>query len=247
MISGMANDNPPSSELVQCHNCDRMIGRLEPKLVWQQLTVCADCYQRLSGVASATASAASGNAPAAGERTEVTPIETEVFNGHPSVMVYLGSLFLGMLAVALGVIGVIYFWPDKDAFGLAMQLASGVAILCGVILFLTRLLQSTYITYRLTSQRLFVTTGILAKKTVETELFRVRDISLQQSLVERILRIGTVKAVTTDKDIAQMDFRGIRNPVRVKELLRQHVMEARQRTRTRDMDVADIEQNGTTL
>jgi uncharacterized membrane protein YdbT with pleckstrin-like domain len=122
-----------------------------------------------------------------------------------------------------------------------------LVIVGGLILALVRYLQMAYIKYRLSSQRLFVTTGILARRTVETELFRVRDISVRQSLLQRMLGIGTIDALTTDKDIKQMEFLGIHSPLKVKESLRQHVMEARQRTRTRDLDVADVDQGGTIL
>jgi membrane protein YdbS with pleckstrin-like domain len=170
-----------------------------------------------------------------------THVEAIVFQGHPNILIYIGSLSLAALVTVLGLIGLVYFRGDHGFMNAAMWYLSLAGMLGGLITFGVRYLQIEFIKYRLSNQRLFITTGILSRKTVETELFRVRDISVHQSLIERMIGIGTIHALTTDKDIPEMYFRGINEPLKIKEVLRQHVMEARQRTRTRDLDVADVD------
>jgi membrane protein YdbS with pleckstrin-like domain len=280
--------------ITNCGNCDRTIGRLEPRFVWQSHTVCQECFTRLSGarpapqmasepaatplatppatqvhvppvyapqsanvvapppVSHATLTSATRPAGAAHPVNEIPAAldphaEKIVFEGHPAILIYLGSLSLAAIVAILGLVGWIYFFKETAWYGSFMRWVCIAAMLGGLITFGVRYLQIEYIKYRLSNQRLFITTGILARKTVETELFRVRDISVHQSLIERMLGIGTIHALTTDKDIPEMNFRGIPEPLKVKEAMRAHIMEARQRTRTRDLDVADVDGNNTLL
>jgi hypothetical protein len=44
--------------------------------------------------------------------------------------------------------------------------------------------------YRLTTQRLFAETGLIAKNLEEVELFRVKDVTLRQGVLDRLLGVG---------------------------------------------------------
>lgn len=87
----------------------------------------------------------------------------------------------------------------------------------GVII---RILQTHY---RLTSQRLFIERGILSRTMDQTELIRVDDVRMQQSFVQRIFKIGTVLMMTTDVTDKSVVIDGIKDPVRVAELIRQQM------------------------
>ncbi|WP_379131643.1 PH domain-containing protein [Paenibacillus sp. sgz500958] len=75
-------------------------------------------------------------------------------------------------------------------------------------------------TYTITSQRIRVKTGLIAKKFEEVELLRVRDLAVQQSVMDRILRIGTLTVFSEDTSSPQLNFRKIRDPQTVKDVLR---------------------------
>ncbi len=63
----------------KCENCGRVIGKLETPYVWTGNIVCAECHQRLSGIARTAAPATSGaaspfvmlNCPNCGGKLEV--------------------------------------------------------------------------------------------------------------------------------------------------------------------------------
>ena len=83
--------------------------------------------------------------------------------------------------------------------------------------------------YRLTTQRLFVQTGLVAKKLEEVELFRVKDVTLDQGFVQRLLGVGTIVVLSTDDTAPRLELAGIRRPVEVKESVRGAFRAARQR------------------
>ena len=94
--------------------------------------------------------------------------------------------------------------------------------------------------YHLTSQRLRVTRGLLNRKIVEIELFRIRDLTIEQGIIQRLLTLGTVKAISTDEDAKVVLLSGIKDAMKVKEDLRTFVMQARKATGTRDMDMSVV-------
>ena len=60
-------------------------------------------------------------------------------------------------------------------------------------------------------------------KDEEALLYRVRDISLQRSLWQRIFKVGTVTLVSSDKSTPVITLKNIKDPVKVKELIHQSV------------------------
>lgn len=78
-------------------------------------------------------------------------------------------------------------------------------------------------TYTITSQRIMVKTGLIGKDLEEIELLRVNDFSVEQSILERILGIGTLTVFSDDASSPQLLFRKIRKAQSVKDILRQAV------------------------
>jgi uncharacterized membrane protein YdbT with pleckstrin-like domain len=94
---------------------------------------------------------------------------------------------------------------------------TAVFFLGGVLI---RILQTRY---RLTSQRLFIERGILSRTMDQTELIRVDDVRMQQSFVNRVFNIGTILLMTTDVTDRSVVIVGIKDPIRVTELVRQQM------------------------
>jgi len=74
--------------------------------------------------------------------------------------------------------------------------------------------------YILTNERLIVETGILGKKRTEMELFSVKDITVQQSLTERVQKIGSVIIVSSDPSDPKLTIDSIENPQYVADMIR---------------------------
>jgi uncharacterized membrane protein YdbT with pleckstrin-like domain len=135
--------------------------------------------------------------------------ETILFEGRPSWRSILGFYVVGLLLSAA--IGAVVALADTTGVGIAV----GVALFAIVVLigFLRRL--STR--YVISDERLWIQRGLLSRHTQETRLVRLQNVNTDQSLIERLLRIGTVDFDTAGTDAPEADFafRGVSNPVGV--------------------------------
>ena len=86
----------------------------------------------------------------------------------------------------------------------------------------------TFTTYTLTSDRLFIETGVLGKHEDEVRLYRILDISLSRSFSQRIFGLGTIHCCSADKTMGDFDIINIKNPREVKERLSELVEHERQ-------------------
>lgn len=78
-------------------------------------------------------------------------------------------------------------------------------------------------TYTITSQRIMVKTGLIGKNVEEIELLRVNDLSVAQSIPDRMLGIGTLTVFSDDASSPQLSFRKIHDAQKIKEVLRKAV------------------------
>lgn len=85
--------------------------------------------------------------------------------------------------------------------------------------------------YKLTNERLIVTNGFISKHIEEIELYRVNDVSMKMSVMERIFGLGDVRLETTDASTPDPQIKDVQNPERVKDLVRQASRAERQRRR----------------
>ena len=63
--------------------------------------------------------------------------------------------------------------------------------------------------YVVTTQRLRIRRGILAKPIQQTRIERVQNVNTDQRVLDRILRVGTVDFDTAGTDDSDFTFRGI--------------------------------------
>ncbi len=87
--------------------------------------------------------------------------------------------------------------------------------------------------YAISDDRIFQSIGLLNIRDDETLLYRVRDISVQRSLWQRIFGVGTVMVTSSDKSTPTLVLKNIKDPVGVKEILHAQVEECKMRRRVR--------------
>jgi uncharacterized membrane protein YdbT with pleckstrin-like domain len=135
---------------------------------------------------------------------DLHPGEEIVFEGHPSWRATLGFYVVGFVgAVALGVVG-----------GVAAGTTPGVAVVVAALLLVlvAGFLRRVATHYMVTTERLRIRRGILTRRVQQTQLDRVQNVNTEQSLGERLLRIGTVDFDTAGTDDSDFTFRGIGDP-----------------------------------
>jgi uncharacterized membrane protein YdbT with pleckstrin-like domain len=140
---------------------------------------------------------------------ELHPGEAVVFEGHPSWRAVL-SFYIGGVAGAL-VIAVI----------LAIALSTVAGVIAGIVLVALVLLAGVVkrwaTDYMVSNQRLYIRRGILSKHVQQTRVDRIQNVNTNQSIRERVLRVGTVDFDTAGTDDSDFKFVGIANPGRVAE------------------------------
>jgi uncharacterized membrane protein YdbT with pleckstrin-like domain len=138
---------------------------------------------------------------------DLHPGEDILFDGHPSWRATLGFYVVGFVAaVAVGIVaGVI---ADSTVGVIVLVVALAVVVLVGLI----RRLGTHYL---VTTERLRIRRGILARRVQQTQLGRVQNVNTDQSLFERVLQIGTVDFDTAGTDDSDFTFRGIAAPEQV--------------------------------
>lgn len=99
--------------------------------------------------------------------------EKMIYEGSPSQLTNFGYYMLCLILAPIGV---------------------------GVIMFLVRYLQTKFTTYTITDETITNRTGILSRTTNETELYRVKDIKLDEPILLRLFGLSTITLITSDKN-----------------------------------------------
>ena len=87
--------------------------------------------------------------------------------------------------------------------------------------------------YAMSEDRLFLSTGFLTIKDEEVLLYRIRDIHTSRTLWQRIFGVGTVTVLSSDKTMANLVLKNVKDPIAVKEMLHKQVEEMKIRRRVR--------------
>jgi hypothetical protein len=85
--------------------------------------------------------------------------------------------------------------------------------------------------YKITNQRLIMEFGFIGRRTEEVDLYRVNDVGVKQHPLERITQIGDVYIAMTDASANVKFLHNVKEPDRVKDLLREASRQERQRRR----------------
>jgi uncharacterized membrane protein YdbT with pleckstrin-like domain len=140
---------------------------------------------------------------------DLHPGEQIVFQGRPiwrSIISFYITGFIGSV-----VIGVIVALITSTTTGVLVFLALfALDILVGFI-------RRVSTKYTITTQRLRIERGILAKHVQQTRIERVQNVNTNQTVVSRILRVGTVDFDTAGTDDSDFTFTGVGNPHEVVE------------------------------
>lgn len=86
---------------------------------------------------------------------------------------------------------------------------------CVAIAFLIGLIRRIFVRFTITDQRLRIQRGIISRSVQQTRIDRVQNVNTHQSVVERILQVGTVDFDTAGTDDATFTFDGVDDPADV--------------------------------
>jgi uncharacterized membrane protein YdbT with pleckstrin-like domain len=104
-----------------------------------------------------------------------------------------------------------------------------VIFLYEAITFVIALLRIRSTVYTVTSQRVMIETGLFAKALSEIDLRYIDESSFHQNFLARLLGIGDVTLVSSDKTMPMYVLRNIKEPRAVREMIRENAYRVSQR------------------
>ncbi len=91
--------------------------------------------------------------------------------------------------------------------------------------------------YELTPSRLVISTGFINQREEEVRLYRVKDVTYTQSLIERIGGTGTLRIISNDASVPEIHLDHIKNARKVKDVISQSVEVARRENGVRTSEL----------
>ena len=110
----------------------------------------------------------------------------------------------------------------------------------GFLIILVQWIRNLDTTYELTEDRLILRKGIFVKSVDEIELYRVKDVRMDFTLINQWAGIGTISIDSSDETTREgaLVMPHIERAAERREELRRLVDAARQKRRVRELDVA---------
>jgi uncharacterized membrane protein YdbT with pleckstrin-like domain len=93
----------------------------------------------------------------------------------------------------------------------------------------------TFTVYTLTDTMLTIDTGLVSREENDCYMYKIQDVKLQQSLLERIFGIGTITCYSGDTTDAVFSLVHVKNSKQVKDFILKASEAARIRRRTVNM------------
>ncbi len=89
----------------------------------------------------------------------------------------------------------------------------------------------TFTKYELTKEKMIIKSGFFTQNQDEIRLYRIMDLSLKRSLIQRMFGLGTIHCHSVDKTMKNFEVKNIKNSENVKETLSDLIEEARRANR----------------
>lgn len=93
--------------------------------------------------------------------------------------------------------------------------------------------------YKITTERIFYTTGIFSKKTEAMELYRVRDVDMYEPFWQRMFKLGNIALTTSDKTSMNFLLKAVPNPAELMNNIRKNVEQRRDVKKVRGVEFLD--------
>ena len=151
--------------------------------------------------------------------------EVTVCEGHYSAKNFLGRMVLGGLFVLVWLTMVFRTWtaPRQSAWFFWTTVVGIGLLLYGLNLGYRYLRAYRGHHFRLTTRRLFVTTGFFYRRVDQLELIRIKDVYMQVSMIGDWLGIGNVVVISSERTLPKALLLGIEDPRRVMDLIWHHM------------------------
>jgi uncharacterized membrane protein YdbT with pleckstrin-like domain len=95
--------------------------------------------------------------------------------------------------------------------------------------------------YKVTTERIFYTTGIFSKRTEAMELYMVRDVDMYEPFWQRLFKLGNIAITSSDKTAQNFLLKAVPKPAELLNNIRKNVEIRRDVKRVRGVEFLDDE------
>jgi len=156
-------------------------------------------------------------------KTEVR--EEIIWQGSQSQVLNIGTYFsMILIIVIINVLGFILF-PF-----------SAVLSIFPLFYMFYKWLKIHFNKYKITTERIFYTTGIFSKKTEALELYRVKDIDVYEPFWQRIFKLGNIDLKSSDETTPKFTLYAVPKPQDLQNEIRRNVELRRDTKRVRGVE-----------
>ena len=140
----------------------------------------------------------------------------------------------GTILLILGGIVLTLLLPEGGAGPWPLALTA-----LGLIVLVVKFVQNLAATFQISEERLIIRRGILFKSIDEIELYRIKDVRIDFTLINQVAGIGTICVSSSDETTRDGDLvmRHVEQAQARRETLRRLVDSARQKRRVREVDM----------
>jgi uncharacterized membrane protein YdbT with pleckstrin-like domain len=151
---------------------------------------------------------------------------------RPSTKGWLLGTLAGWGTILLAVAGI-----ALAALGYGLYFLGLIAV--SLLIVIWRWFENMAAKYEVTEERLIIRRGIVSKSIDEIELYRIKDIKIDFSLINQVAGIGRLTIASSDETTRDGDLviAGIERAQERRETLRRLVDAARQRRNVREIDM----------
>ncbi|HYS53884.1 MAG TPA: PH domain-containing protein [Thermoanaerobaculia bacterium] len=195
------------------------------------LVKCPDCGHDVSTAASACPNCGRPMAAMAAPTPQTAPPvkEETLWHGTPSWLLLFGKVVLAFV-VAIVLILIYYFgYQFLAPYGTIVWIVIAAIVVWQIVAVIIALARIRTTLYTVTNQRVIIETGLTTKSVEDIDLRYIDDSQFHQTFIERVLGIGNVTIISSDKTLPTYAMRGIRDPRGVRELIRANAYQVSQR------------------
>jgi membrane protein YdbS with pleckstrin-like domain len=194
--------------LIKCPDCGREVSSAAP--------ACPQCGRPLAAV--------SAPQPQAGAIKEET-----LWRGTPSWALLFGKIVMAFVSLVV-VLLIFYFgYQFLATYASIVWIVIAAVMIWQIAAIVIAYARIKSTLYTITTQRVIIESGLTTKTVEDIDLRYVDDTQFHQTFVERMLGIGNVTIVSSDKVAPTYVLRGVPDPRGLRELIRANAYQVSQR------------------
>ena len=97
--------------------------------------------------------------------------------------------------------------------------------------------------YKLTEEKILIESGVFSITQEEIRLYRIMDVTVRCSFLQRLFKVGTIHCCSADKSTPEFDIKDVKNAIQVKDLISKSVEDERNKKKIASREYIDFEED----